>query len=134
MNTTVKAITYTDVNQVAVREYTLGERGPADIVVKTRYTMVSTGTELRVLGGHYGASGNYPLIPGYSSVGEVVQVGSEVSSFRVGDLVSCRNPKPLPGVTSMFFPSRPVLWAQIMWACSLPKSPTRKMKLSSLSI
>ncbi len=100
--TPVKAITYTDVNQVAVCDYTLGEVGPADIVVKTRYTMVSSGTELRVLGGHYGAAGNYPIIPGYSSVGEVIDVGPEVPGFRVGDLVSCRNPKPLPGVESMW--------------------------------
>lgn len=76
--------------------------GPTDIVVKIRYSMVSSGTELRVLGGHYGAVGNYPLIPGYSSVGEVIKVGSEVAGFRVGDLVSCRNPKALPGVNAMW--------------------------------
>jgi 2-desacetyl-2-hydroxyethyl bacteriochlorophyllide A dehydrogenase len=102
MNKNVKAITYTGVNQVAVRDYTLGEIGPADVVVKTHYSMVSSGTELRVLGGHYGAVGKYPLIPGYSSVGEVIELGPEVSGFRVGDLVSCRNPRPLPGVESMW--------------------------------
>jgi len=46
----VKAITYTDVNKVEIREYELGEMGTTDIVVKTRYSMVSSGTELRVLG------------------------------------------------------------------------------------
>jgi 2-desacetyl-2-hydroxyethyl bacteriochlorophyllide A dehydrogenase len=102
MSNNIKAITYTDVNQVAVCDYKLGEVGPSDIVVKTRYTMVSSGTELRVLGGHYGAAGSYPIIPGYSSVGQVIDVGPEVSGFRVGDRVSCRNPKPLPGVESMW--------------------------------
>ena len=102
MSKKVKAITFTGVNQIEVRSYELGEIGPQDIVVNNRYSMVSSGTELRVLGGHYGASKNYPLIPGYSSVGEVIEVGAEVSGFRVGDLVSCRNPKPLPGVKSQW--------------------------------
>ncbi len=102
MESTVKAITYVDVNQVEVREYALGEVGPTDILVKTRYSMVSSGTELRVLGGHYGAKNRFPMIPGYSTVGEVIEVGAEVAGFRVGDLVSCRNPKPLPGVNAMW--------------------------------
>lgn len=102
MQDTMKAIVYEDVNQVGLGEFTLGECGPADIVVRTHYTMVSSGTELRVLGGHYGAAGKYPLIPGYSSVGEVVSVGPEVVDFRVGDLVSCRNPKATPGITSQW--------------------------------
>lgn len=101
-NRQVKAIVYTAVNKIEAREYALGEVGPGDIVVRTRYTMVSSGTELRVLGGQYGAKGRYPLIPGYSSVGEVVEVGAEVTGYRVGDRVSCRNPKPLPGVNAMW--------------------------------
>ncbi len=101
-NTHVKAITYTAVNTVEVREYTLGDVGPTDIVVKTRYTMVSSGTELRLLGGHYGAKDKYPFVPGYSSVGEVIDVGSDAVGFRVGDRVSCRNSKPLPGVNAMW--------------------------------
>lgn len=100
--TPVKAITYTAINKVEVREYALGEFGPSDIVVRTRYTMVSSGTELRVLGGHYGAKDKYPLIPGYASVGEVVEVGPQAAGFRVGDRVSCRNPRALPGVNSMW--------------------------------
>lgn len=102
MTTQLKAIAYMAINKIEVREYALGPVGPTDIVVQTRYTMVSSGTELRALGGHYGAKDRYPLIPGYSSVGEVIEVGKEVAGFRVGDRVSCRNPKPLPGVNSMW--------------------------------
>lgn len=97
-----KAITYTDVNQIAILEYVLPEMGATDMMVKTRYSMVSSGTELRVLGGHYGAAGTYPIIPGYSSVGEIIEVGADVTGYRIGDRVSCRNPKPLPGVKSMW--------------------------------
>lgn len=102
MNQKTKAITYTGVNQVEIREYELGELGPEDILVQTRYSMVSSGTELRILGGHYGAAERYPVIPGYSSVGEVVEAGPEAVGYRVGDLVSCRNPKPVPGVDAMW--------------------------------
>lgn len=101
-NQKIKAITFTGVNQVAVNAYTLGDCGPTDIVVRAHYTMVSSGTELRVLGGLYGAKDRYPLIPGYSSVGEVIAVGAEAAGFRVGDRVSCRNPKPVPGINAQW--------------------------------
>ena len=102
MSQKIKAITFTGVNQIAVRDYELGDCGPTDIVVRTHYTMVSSGTELRILGGHYGAAEKYPVIPGYSVVGEVVSVGRETKGFRVGDLISGRNPKPVPGVGKMW--------------------------------
>jgi 2-desacetyl-2-hydroxyethyl bacteriochlorophyllide A dehydrogenase len=98
----IKAITFTGVNQLAVRDCELGICGSTNIVVRTHYTMVSSGTELRVLGGHYGAKDKYPLIPGYSSVGEVIQVGAEVAGFRVGDRVSCRNPLSVPGINAQW--------------------------------
>ncbi len=95
-----KAIVFTGVNQVTIKEFDLGPCGPTEVVVRTCYTMVSTGTELRVLGGHYGAKDKFPLIPGYSVVGEVIAVGVEVCGFRVGDLVSGRNPRPVPGINA----------------------------------
>ena len=102
MSRKTKAITFTRVNEVSIKEHNLAEVGPADVVVAARYSMVSSGTELRVLGGHYGAVNNYPLIPGYSSVGEVIEVAPEAAGFRVGDLVSCRNPQAVPGVNRMW--------------------------------
>ncbi|MEI6169259.1 MAG: zinc-binding dehydrogenase [bacterium] len=102
MSQKIKAITFIGINHVEVRDYELGACGPTDIVVRTHYTMVSSGTELRVLGGLYGAKEKYPVIPGYSVVGEVVAVGPEAKGFRVGDLISGRNPRPVPGVASMW--------------------------------
>lgn len=86
-----KAIVYDGVDQVRLGEVTLPPCGPKQIVARTLYTFVSPGTELRVLGGHYGAAGNYPLVPGYAAVSEIVEVGVEVRGFRVGDRISCRN-------------------------------------------
>jgi 2-desacetyl-2-hydroxyethyl bacteriochlorophyllide A dehydrogenase len=98
----IQAIVFEAVGQIALAEFELGPCGDRDIVVRTLFTMVSTGTELRVLGGHYGAKENFPLIPGYSVIGEVIAVGSEVKDYRVGDLVSGRNPKPVPGIKSQW--------------------------------
>ncbi len=86
-----RAIVYDGVDQVRLGEVTLPACGPKQVVAKTLYTFVSPGTELRVLGGHYGAAGNYPLVPGYAAISEIVEVGAEVRGFRVGDRISCRN-------------------------------------------
>lgn len=85
------AVIYDAIDTIRVGEVTLPECKPNQLVAKTIYTFVSPGTELRVLGGHYGAAGNYPMVPGYSAVSEVVSCGSEVKGFRKGDLISCRN-------------------------------------------
>ena len=86
-----KAVIYDAVDTIRMGEVTLAECGPKQIVAETLYTFVSPGTELRVLGGHYGAEGNYPLVPGYAAISRVLECGSEVRGFRKGDLISCRN-------------------------------------------
>ena len=85
------AVIYDEIDSIRVGKVTLPECAPNQLVAKTIYTFVSPGTELRVLGGHYGAAGKYPMVPGYSAVSEVVSCGSEVKGFRKGDLISCRN-------------------------------------------
>lgn len=95
-----KAVVFTEPGKIEVQSFKIAECGPEEIVVRTLYTMVSAGTELRVLAGHYGAAGKFPLIPGYSVVGEVVSVGERVKGFQPGDLVSGRNPIAIPGITS----------------------------------
>jgi 2-desacetyl-2-hydroxyethyl bacteriochlorophyllide A dehydrogenase len=103
MGKNIKAIVYEEINKVGIRDLELGECAPNEIIVETIYTFVSPGTELRVLGGHYSKPEDFPLIPGYSAVARVVKVGAEVKGFRVGDLVSGRNPaKPVPGLKSMW--------------------------------
>jgi threonine dehydrogenase-like Zn-dependent dehydrogenase len=73
------------------------------VLVKTLYTMVSTGTEMRVFSGRGEATDRFPLVPGYCVVGEVVEVGSDVTGFRAGDLVSGRNSDtPVPGCSLVY--------------------------------
>jgi D-arabinose 1-dehydrogenase-like Zn-dependent alcohol dehydrogenase len=102
MGRKINAIVYEEINKVAIRKFELAECAPDQIIAETIYTFVSPGTELRVLGGHYATKEDFPLIPGYSAVAEVVEVGSEVKGFKFGDLVSGRNPiKAVPGIKAM---------------------------------
>ncbi|KAK6151232.1 hypothetical protein DH2020_016164 [Rehmannia glutinosa] len=65
----------------------LRETGPDDMVLRVLYCGVDH-TDLHQLKGELASSNtNYPLVPGHEVVGEVVQVGSEVKNFKVGDTV-----------------------------------------------
>ncbi len=103
MSQKINAIVFESVNKAAVKEVTLAECEPDQIVCETIFSFVSPGTELRVLGAHYSSEKDFPLVPGYSAVARVVETGSQVKGFRVGDLVSGRNPaKAIPGYKSMW--------------------------------
>ena len=76
---------------------------PADgLLVRARMTAISTGTELRVYRGipvdrekkllYPGFPLQFPVENGYSMVGEVLEVGSQVSGFQPGDRVFVPQP------------------------------------------
>ncbi len=66
----------------------LSDPEPADIVVDVRWSGISTGTERLLYTGRMPAfpGMGYPLVPGYESVGRVVEA-SAASGHRVGDHV-----------------------------------------------
>ena len=67
------------------------------ILVKTTCTAISTGTEIRVYKGisidennslmFPAMAWNYPVENGYSTVGEIVETGKDVSNYKVGERV-----------------------------------------------
>jgi len=80
------ALVFTAVDTFEVRELTLDEPGPGDIVVKTLVTAISPGTERWTLRGkHIGTE--FPCVPGYHRIGVVEQCGEEVDQFNEGDVV-----------------------------------------------
>ena len=97
-----KAIIYDGVYHVRFGYVTLPELGSRETLAQTLYTFVSPGTELRVLAGHYGAQGNYPVVPGYAAISRVLEVGKDVKGFKVGDVISCRNPVGFADCGSMW--------------------------------
>ena len=62
---------------------------PESIVVDTRYSGISIGTEQNLLSGRV-SWGPFPICPGYQAVGEVIRVGEEVTGFTPGQLVYYR--------------------------------------------
>ena len=62
--------------------------GDHDVLIRTRYSLISAGTELSCLSGVEGWFG-FPGTPGYAAVGEVVALGAQVSDWSRGDIVYC---------------------------------------------
>lgn len=96
------AIVFEQAGQVGFDRFELGPCGDEEIVAETIYSFVSPGTELRVLSGAEPAKDSFPLVPGYSWVGRVIEIGSNVKGWREGDLVSGRNPLPLRGIKQLW--------------------------------
>ena len=89
MNYPIKAVVFPVPGEVEIQEFTLPAVGDEDILVRSLYTMVSPGTELRMWSG----KAQFPMIPGYATIGEVIEIGAKVKGYRVGDLVSGRSCK-----------------------------------------
>jgi len=68
------------------------------VLVKSLFTLVSTGTELTALTGKFPPGSvwaryvRYPFFPGYDNVGEVMALGEGVEGLAVGERVFCWAP------------------------------------------
>lgn len=93
--TSYPAIVFPEPGRIELRSFPVPTPATGELLVKILYTMVSSGTELRVLSGKQNNS-EFPLIPGYVAVGEIVAVGPDTPGWSVGELVSCRNPQRVP--------------------------------------
>jgi 2-desacetyl-2-hydroxyethyl bacteriochlorophyllide A dehydrogenase len=72
--------------ELASRPLEFAALQPTELLVETEYTVVSAGTELSIFRGKE-AWAPLPHIPGYGSVGRVLETGSEVTEFAPGDRV-----------------------------------------------
>jgi 3-hydroxyethyl bacteriochlorophyllide a dehydrogenase len=70
-------------------EASLREAAPDDVVVDTKFSSISAGTERLIFAGKLPGFPmlRFPLVPGYEAVGTVVRVGPEVEGIDVGDAV-----------------------------------------------
>lgn len=74
--------------RLALRTLALTDPGPSDVVIETHWSGISSGTEKLLWTGEmprFPGMG-YPLVPGYESVGRVVDAGADVAG-RIGDWV-----------------------------------------------
>ncbi|MHC4873997.1 MAG: zinc-binding dehydrogenase, partial [Planctomycetota bacterium] len=83
-----KAVTFTEVDKVEILESEIDEKvADNEVLLKTCYSMISPGTELTCLNGMNSWWFDFPGVPGYSNVAEVVDIGSKVEGLSKGDKV-----------------------------------------------
>lgn len=75
-----------------LEDFEPGPVGPRDVAVSAELSLVSPGTERAHLLALPNTPQRFPLYPGYSMVGSVLAVGSEVSGLEPGDRVFCYGP------------------------------------------
>lgn len=94
---TARRFVFTAQNTVALETFTLPPLAPDEVLVETRVSLLSTGTETIAFarnfapGTHWDHWVRYPFYPGYASVGTVLTVGAGVSALKVGDQVASRS-------------------------------------------
>ncbi|XUU61791.1 chlorophyll synthesis pathway protein BchC [Erythrobacter sp. HA6-11] len=74
--------------QLALKPVTLTSLGPSDVLVETHWSGISTGTEKLLYTGQmpdFPGMG-YPLVPGYESLGRIIDTGPDAVS-RLGEWV-----------------------------------------------
>ena len=89
--------------RLAVREIELTHPGAQDVVVDIDWSGISTGTERLLWTGRMPSfpGMGYPLVPGYESVGRVVEAGA-AATLRVGDNVFVPGAKCFGEVHGLF--------------------------------
>ncbi len=84
----MRAIVYDSPRNFTLAEVPTPSPGVGDVLMKVIVAGVC-GTDLHLHEGEFGPT--YPLTPGHEICGEVVELGSEVTSLTVGDLVTFDN-------------------------------------------
>jgi threonine dehydrogenase-like Zn-dependent dehydrogenase len=91
-------------NRIELEELEVPNPSPDDVVVLTRHSMISNGTERSVLAGErkYGLDVSpFPQVGGYQKVGIAESVGRNVAGIAEGDWVfACMGRTNLPGYAS----------------------------------
>lgn len=96
MSSTPRRLVFSGKQQVGLESFELPELKSTEVKLRTRLSLMSTGTENIVFNRLFDPGTNwdgwvqYPFYPGYTAVGEVEEVGSAVTTLQVGDRVASR--------------------------------------------
>lgn len=83
----MKSVVVTTPGTVEIREIDLPVITPYQALVKTEEVAVCNATDRKLIEGHFPGQNTYPMALGHENVGIVVEVGSKVKQFKVGDRV-----------------------------------------------
>lgn len=74
--------------EAAFREVTLTPKREDTVVAQTRFSAISTGTDMKTYHGmQHPEQCYYPLVPGYENMGVIVEEGAYAPGLRKGDRV-----------------------------------------------
>ena len=84
-----RAVVFAEAGLLALRDVTLREPASDEVVVETRYSSISAGTERLLFNGSLPGFPflRFPLVPGYEAAGVVTERGADVHDVAVGDEV-----------------------------------------------
>jgi bacteriochlorophyllide a dehydrogenase len=96
-----RAIVAEGSSRVVEKEVYWRDVGDDEVLIRTEFSGVSTGTDRWVMQGRFTWSKiSYPLVPGYQRVGRVVNMGSDVEGLVIGQRVAATRGAGLQGVES----------------------------------
>ncbi len=97
------AIVLEEPRKLALRELALNDPGDDDVVVDVEWSGISTGTERLLWSGRMPAfpGMGYPLVPGYESIGRIVEAG-KTSGRRTGERVFIPGANCYQGARGLF--------------------------------
>jgi D-arabinose 1-dehydrogenase-like Zn-dependent alcohol dehydrogenase len=85
----MKAAVVENPGQLVVRDVPEPKMGEYDCLCETLYGSTCSGTDVHLMEGHsMPFEYSFPMILGHESIGRVLEVGSKVENFRVGDVVT----------------------------------------------
>ena len=84
-----RAVVFEEPGRLGLREVTLRDLQPDEVVVETHYSSISAGTERLLFHGKLPGMPQlrYPFVPGYEAAGTVTAVGPGAETVRIGDEV-----------------------------------------------
>jgi 3-hydroxyethyl bacteriochlorophyllide a dehydrogenase len=84
-----RVVVFSEPGHLAMRTASLRKPAEDEVVVETRFSSISAGTERLLFGGKLPGFPQlrFPLVPGYEAAGIVVATGKDAGDVRVGDEV-----------------------------------------------
>ena len=121
------AVVFPKPNEVVFEDRPVPSPGAGQVLLRTRRTLISTGTELTILSGDFppdsrwSSYAQFPFTAGYSAAGEVVEVGPGVTTLAPGDRVAASTPQARSSSQTI-----PVLFASRISGSSSSFCPLRR--------
>ena len=98
-----KAIVFSGVRQIELSEVTLKPLSSTDVLVETWWSSISTGTEKMAFNGLIPSwPFIFPFIPGYETVGKIIEAGDHVNQSLIGKFAYVAGSFGYEGVNAAF--------------------------------